>query len=172
MPYSYPAHYASVVNLIKSNFNPANTSIIDIGCGSGTYRDLLPEYTMDGIEVYEKYINDFRLRDRYRNIFNVNVTDYKFSGKTHNLAIMGDVLEHLSVEDAKKVLKGIEDAGISIVVQVPYLYEQGIYDGNEHEIHLQPDLTHEVFLDRYAEFGFSFLTEDSVCGAYYIFRKA
>lgn len=126
---------------------------------------------MDGIEVYEKYIKDFKLRDRYRTIFNTDVTKYEFDGKIHNLAIMGDVLEHLSIEDAKKTLKKIEVAGISIVVQVPYMYEQGIYDGNEHEIHLQPDLTHSVFLSRYSEFGFSFLTEDAVCGAYYIFRK-
>ena len=171
MPYSHPGNHQAVVNLIRANFPVQTTSIIDIGCGCGTYKDLLPEYTMDGIEVYEKYINDFKLRDRYREIFNTDVTKYEFNGKTHNLAIMGDVLEHLGIDDAKKVLKNIETAEMSIVVQVPYMYEQGIYDGNEHEIHLQPDLTHAVFLNRYAEFGFSFLVEDSVCGAYYIFRK-
>lgn len=171
MPYSHPAHYTNVVNLIRANFNPSETSIIDIGCGAGVYRDLLPAYTMDGVEVYEKYINDFKLREKYRTIFNEDVVNFKFTGKKYTLAIMGDILEHLSVEDAKKVLNAIKKANISLIVQVPYLYEQGEYDGNVHEIHLQPDLTHEVFLSRYEEYGFSFLVEDSVCGAYYIFRK-
>lgn len=167
MPYSHPAHYSAVTSLIRGMFSPNTTRIIDIGCGAGVYRDLLSEYTMDGIEVYEKYIRDFNLRSRYREIFNVNVLDFKFVKGNYELAIMGDVLEHLSVEDAKKVLTSIKNANIPILVQVPYMYEQGEYDGNHHEIHLQPDLTREVFFDRYSEFNFQILTEDTVCGAYF-----
>ena len=168
MPYSHPAHYSDVALLVRENFDPSTTSIIDIGAGSGTYRDIFPEYTLDGIEVYEKYINDFRLRARYREIFNTNVLEFT-QWKKYDLAIMGDILEHLSVEDAKSVLSALKKAKVSVLVQIPYLYEQGEYDGNHHEIHLQPDLTREVFMERYAEFGFKFLKDDHVCGAYYAF---
>lgn len=171
MPYSHPAHYPSVVNLIRTNFPSNSTRILDVGVGSGTYRNLLPEYTMDGIEVYSKYIQDFNLESRYRKIFNVDVVDFEFNANEYELVIMGDVLEHLSVVDALNVLKSIKDSGMSLLIQVPYMYEQGIYDGNDHEIHLPSDLTHDVFLDRYSEFGFELLNRDDVCGAYYTFNK-
>lgn len=170
MPYSHPAHYTAVVNLIKENFKPKTTRIIDIGVGSGVYRELLSEYEMDGIEIYEKYIGDFNLIERYDEIFNVDAITFDYT-KKYKLAILGDVLEHMSVEDAKTVLTALKKAGISIVAQIPYEYEQGVYDGNEHEIHLQPDLTPDIFMERYAEFGFELLQSDEVCGAYYSFKK-
>ena len=37
------------------------------------------------------------------------------------------------------------------MVGVPYMYEQGVYEGNIHEIHQQPDLTKDVFLKRYPQ---------------------
>lgn len=167
MPYSHAAHYEAVAKLIRDNFDPATTPIIDIGCGAGAYRNLLPEYTMDGIEIYAKYISDFNLVERYREIFNVDAVSFKYT-KKYKLAIMGDVLEHLSIDDAKTILNNLRKAKIAVIVQVPYEYEQGVYDGNENEIHIQDDLTHALFLERYSEFGFSFLQEDAICGAYYI----
>lgn len=170
MPYSHPAHYAKTVELIKSNFNKDDTYIIDIGVGAGIYRDLLPEYHIDGIEVYEKYINDFNLRSRYDNIFNEDAVDFNYTNK-YNLAIMGDVLEHLKISEAKKILNALVENNTSIITQVPYLYEQGIYDGNIHEVHIQADLTDELFLKRYAKYDFKLLSKDEVCGVYYLINK-
>ena len=65
---------------------------------------------------------------------------------------MGDVLEHLSVSDAKKILSIVKENDILCLVAVPYNYEQGTYMDNVHETHLQPDLTHELFLQRYPDF--------------------
>lgn len=169
MPYSYSAFYSNSAEYIRSNFS-TDDLIIDIGVGSGTYKNIVPEYTLDGIEIYEKYINDFNLRERYRNIYNEDAINFKYTSE-YKLATMGDVLEHMSVEDSKKLLKKLVKNKISILIQVPYMYEQGIYDGNEHEIHIQDDLTHELFLERYSEFGFTTLCRDHICGIYVLLNK-
>ena len=167
MPYSYAAHYNKTIDLIRTTFDPKTSYILDIGVGAGIYRDLLPDYNIDGIEIYKKYINDFKLESRYNHIFNEDAVNFNYN-KKYCLAIMGDVLEHLKISDAKLILNKLVENEISIIVQVPYLYEQGEYDGNTHEIHIQPDLTHEVFIKRYSEYNFKLLCKDNVCGVYYL----
>jgi hypothetical protein len=166
MPYSHPSHYTKIVNLILNSFDPKTSYIIDIGVGAGVYRNLLPNYNMDGIEIYRKYIDDFNLESRYNLIFNEDAVKFNYNTK-YNLAIMGDVLEHLEISEAKLILNKLIENKISVIVQVPYLYEQGEYDGNTHEIHIQSDLTDKVFKERYSEYNFKLLSSDEVCGVYY-----
>jgi hypothetical protein len=64
---------------------------------------------------------------------------------------MGDILEHLTVEDAKSILHKIKVNNQGVMIAVPYLYEQGEEFGNIHETHLQPDLTPEIMLERYPD---------------------
>ena len=55
----------------------------------------------------------------------------------------------MHVHNAQKLLSILHNADKFMLVAVPYLYEQGAWGGNEFEIHLQPDLTKELFLHRY-----------------------
>jgi hypothetical protein len=73
---------------------------------------------------------------------------------------MGDVIEHLSVDDAKKILDSISASNKKCMVAVPYLFEQGEEYGNVHETHLQPDLTHEIFLSRYPQMNLLYKDEN------------
>ena len=76
-----------------------------------------------------------------------NIMTFDFSG--YDYMIMGDVLEHLSVNDATNLLKVIDEKKIKCLVAVPFLYEQGSYEGNHYETHLQPDLTPKIVQQRY-----------------------
>lgn len=58
---------------------------------------------------------------------------------------MGDVIEHLSIEDAKTVLDRLMPLCEEIVVAVPYEYKQESYDDNIFQAHKQPDLTPQIF---------------------------
>ena len=165
MPYSHPSHREAIKQFISDNFDPI-IQILDVGAGAGSYRDLLPNPIMDALEIYAKYIEDFDLKNKYRKVFNENAVSFKY--KRHQLAILGDVVQTLEIEDAKKIFTALRKQGTAIIVQVPFLYEQGPYDGNVNETHIQADLTNEVFLERYAEFDFKLLTLDEVCGVYYI----
>jgi hypothetical protein len=83
----------------------------------------------------------------------------------YDLVIMGDVLEHMTVEAAQLFLSRCEAAHAAVLVLVPFLYEQDACWDNEHERHLQPDLTDAVFNERYP--GFTALRVNGEFGLYF-----
>jgi hypothetical protein len=50
------------------------------------------------------------------------------------------------------------------MIAVPYLYEQGTWEGNVHETHYQPDLTPEIVASRYPELNL--MVGDAIYGYY------
>ncbi len=132
---------------IYDNFDKDST-ILDVGAGRGTYYDLLEgKYKkMDAVEIYQPNITDYELLKKYRSVSCRNIVDFEYDH--YDLIIFGDVIEHLTVEDAQKVLKYAEGRCKNMLVAVPYKWVQ---DGNEnvYEKHIQDDLTHELVLERY-----------------------
>ena len=131
-------------------FDPEEAQVLDVGAGWGKYRDLLPDFQMDAVEVWEPYIREEKLRERYRNVWPIDVVDFaKQSSEAlpvYDLVIFGDVLEHLSRSDAQHVLNAMLSMwhDVEFLVAVPFLHEQGEEDGNPYEVHVQDDLTPEV----------------------------
>jgi cyclopropane fatty-acyl-phospholipid synthase-like methyltransferase len=148
MPYSYTLFKDEVKSHFLKNIHKG-ISILDVGPGCGTYSHLLKEHFpyIDAIEIFENYISQFDLHNKYNNVILGDIRDFDFSD--YDYIIMGDILEHLSVSDARTILDKIEENNIMCMVAIPYLYEQGTYMDNVHETHLQPDLTHDIFMDRY-----------------------
>ena len=82
----------------------------------------------------------------FSNYFNVSVIVISIK---YDYFIFGDIIEHLSIEDATDLLNYINMRKQKCMVAIPFEMEQGEEHGNIHETHLQPDLTHEIFLERY-----------------------
>lgn len=135
---------AEVVAWIREHFSPSAT-ILDVGACDGKWRDYLPEYTMDAVEVWTPSAE--AIKDKYRTVFNENIVGLKY--KKYDLIIFGDIIEHLSVEDAQTVLKYAKGKCKDLIVAVPFLYPQGELYGNPYERHIQDDLTDEIFNERY-----------------------
>lgn len=150
MPSSYNDFKAEIRYFFECTLKP-NTKILDVGPGRGTYRTLLRglPYSMDCIEIYPPYIQHFKLYEKYDNVFEGNIVDFDFTD--YDCIILGDVLEHLSVPDAQKIIKTIQKNKQKCLVAVPYESEQGESEGNIYETHLQPDLTIEIMGERYPE---------------------
>jgi len=155
MPYSFNFFKNEVRDWIQSNVSTSER-ILDVGPGIGTYSDLIRAhgYQIDAVEIFQPYIEKYGLTEKYDTVYcedivNFDITDYDF-------IILGDVLEHLSVEHAKELIDGIVDSGKGCLVAVPYEMEQGEHEGNEHETHLQSDLTEEVMKERYPELQLKF----------------
>ena len=147
MPYSSTAFKEEIKRHILLNIS-ANTKMLDVGPGAGTYGVMLRDhYAIDGLEIHEPYVQKFDLKSIYRNVIIGNVLAFDFIG--HDYIIMGDILEHIPKYEAINLVAKINSAGKKCLIAVPYLYEQGEYDGNVYEIHHQADLTHEIFLERY-----------------------
>lgn len=148
MPYSY----SLFKNVVKQHFIEHvyfDTSIIDCGAGSGGYSELLRDNYpyFDGLEIYPNYITMFNLVDKYKRLIVGDVL--KFDFREYDYAIFGDIIEHLQVEEAQLLLTKLHNVKKKFLVAVPYLFEQAEEYGNKHEIHKQPDLTPEIFLQRY-----------------------
>ena len=106
---------------------------------------------MDAVEVFHPNIINHRRCDLYRNVFWKNIVD--FDWYTHyDVIIFGDVIEHLSVEDARKVIGYAWPRCHEMIVSVPFKFKQGAIYGNDYERHIQDDLTHDLFMERYHGF--------------------
>lgn len=104
-----------------------NAKILDVGFGSGVYSKLLRAFyyqNIDGVDVYGENIKEMGLDKIYDNIFIENILDFDFD--YYDLILMGDVLEHIGLESAKKLLSGFIEGGRcdNIIVSIPYEYEQ------------------------------------------------
>jgi len=148
MPESYAYFKKEVKNYLREYLQIDNR-ILDVGPGIGTYSNLLREfgYKMDCIEIWEPYVHEFNLKEKYDNVFVGNIMDFDFS--EYQFIILGDVLEHLTKEDGVELIEKIHNSGKRCLVAIPYTMEQGEYHGNKYETHLQTDLTLDVMSQRY-----------------------
>jgi len=148
MPYSYGYYKNEIKQHLLSSIG-VHSKILDVGAGCGTYAILLsPEYqNIDAIEIFEDYVERFKLHDLYNHVYIADILDFNFD--SYDYIILGDVLEHMSVADAQMILEKINQNEQKCLVAIPYMFEQGESNGNVFETHLQPDLTHEVFMQRY-----------------------
>jgi hypothetical protein len=65
----------------------------------------------------------------------------------------------MSIEDAQALLQKIYNNHICCMVAIPYKMPQADVGGNEYERHLQEDLTHELFIERYPMMQLLFMNE-------------
>jgi len=152
MPRSTAYFKNETIDYIVKKYNK-NSKILDIGAGIGTYSDLLrPKgfINIDCVEVFEQYVIDYRLNEKYNNVFIGDVTKLEIDFSDYDLIIFGDVLEHIEVESAKNLLNKLLKQ--NLIVSIPFESEQGEHFGNSYEIHLQPDLTLENFFERFKGF--------------------
>jgi hypothetical protein len=123
-------------DIIKEWFSRQDIkTIVDVGAGAGTYPDLLGDkYEWIGIEAFEPYIKEYNLEDKYDKLILDDVRDIELP--KGDCIIFGDVLEHMSKEDASKLLERAERFFEHIVVSIPLGYwPQGAVNGNEYEVH-------------------------------------
>lgn len=136
-----------VCEWIRNNFKP-DAQIFDVGCCDGKWKYLLPEYpNMDGIDAWEP--NCIHCQRMYRKTFHKNIAEFEYGN--YDLIIFGDVIEHMDVPTAQKVLKYASERCKDMIVAVPFEYPQGELYGNPWERHLQADLTPKIFAERYPD---------------------
>lgn len=139
-----------MIEWIKGHFQKGETCL-DVGACDGKWSDLLGGYlTIDAIEIFAPNIHKYKLTDKYRTVYCGDIRGFKY-GQEYDLIIFGDVLEHMTVEDAQAVLKYALPRCRDLIVAVPYQWVNRANYGNKYEIHLQDDLTPELVEQRYPE---------------------
>ena len=139
-----------VCEWIRANF-PHGASCLDVGACDGKWAQLLDGYlTIDAVEVFQKYVYRHNLMEKYRQVYIADIR--KFEYDNYDLIIFGDILEHMTVTEAQTVIRYAWNRCRDMLIAVPYMWEQGAIRHNPYEVHVQPDLTPEIFEKRYPGF--------------------
>jgi hypothetical protein len=144
MPYSYGDYKNEVIHHIIEHTSEYS-KILDVGPGAGTYGSSLKHLDVEALEIFEPYIQMFKLEEIYKKIYIGDIREFDI--EAYDYIILGDVLEHLTIEESKSILNKMSHK--KVMVAVPYLFEQGEEMGNIYETHHQPELTHELMVERY-----------------------
>lgn len=146
MPYSSEQGKDWLANRIAEH---APASILDVGAGAGTYprllAELVPHARFTGIEVHEPYRTMFDLDRLYHELIMEDARDATWPDV--DVVILGDVIEHMAVKDARTLWKRARThAAKAVFVSLPIVpWPQGPMYGNDHEEHLH-DWTHDEVL--------------------------
>ena len=140
MPFSSESgknHIRNIMSKVKKD------KILDIGAGSGTYAKMFPQSELTGIEVWEPYIEEYNLKALYKKLINIDARkiDYSTIGK-FDVAIAGDVLEHMTEIDAQALIQNLKQIADTVIISIPIgYYPQDEYAGNPYEKHITDNWT-------------------------------
>lgn len=117
--------------------------ILDVGPGWGTYSKMLRSGNerWHAVEIHKKYIERFNLNKYYDKIYIADIRSFK-PKEMYDIIICGDVIEHITNEQAKNVLRKLLDHTSYLIISLPLDAEthapRGTGDidwGNPHELH-------------------------------------
>lgn len=126
-------------------------TVLDVGAGQGTYLDIVKSVSPDvvkvhAIEVWEPYIEQFNLRQRYDRVFRMDVREVV--DFYYDLVIFGDVLEHMTEAEAIDVWRRVSSQARWAIIAIPIVhYHQDAINDNPYEVHVEEDWSEERVLD-------------------------
>lgn len=131
--------------------------VLDVGTGQGTYADILrgAVSVIDGIEVWEPYYNEYNLDNKYNRMWRMDarLALPKIITDRYDLVIFGDILEHMTEEEALTCWSEASRISTWGLISVPIIhYPQGAEGGNPYEVHVQDHLTPEHVREVYGPF--------------------
>lgn len=162
--YSNPLGKNEVKNFLQTKLHPG-MKILDMGPGQGTYYNLLGSvYEWSGVEIWPAAVKE--LEGKYKYIYEMDIRNFVYTDY-YDLVIFGDVLEHMTVEDAQKCIATAKENADSILIAFPYDTKQGAIYGNDAEIHIQYNSTPEEFDKNYPGFQRIYYLEQYQYAYYY-----
>jgi cyclopropane fatty-acyl-phospholipid synthase-like methyltransferase len=141
--------------------------MLDVGAGAGTYAHIFaqhfPSVERFAVEAWTPYINEFELQRIYTEVFNHDIREHLYF--TYDIVIFGDVLEHMTKEEALVVWGKVAKKAKYALISIPIVhYPQDVVHGNPFERHIKDDWTHEEVLETFPQIT-DFATSDIV-GSY------
>jgi 2-polyprenyl-3-methyl-5-hydroxy-6-metoxy-1,4-benzoquinol methylase len=132
------------------------TTILDIGAGSGTYYNLLSTikpFVWNGVEAWNSYIDEYKLEEKYNKIYNVDIRQFDWPGCEFDLTIAGDILEHITKEDAIILVERILNHSKTLIISIPIVHmPQDEINGNPYEVHVKDDWSHNEVLETWSSY--------------------
>tara|TARA_R110000803_G_C11984313_1_gene321130 strand:+ start:943 stop:1467 length:525 start_codon:yes stop_codon:yes gene_type:complete len=115
-----------------------NLRVLDIGAGMGKWSSLIRGNTQSihAVEAHAPYIEKFSLRSLYDKVYNQDIRFFNYE-EEYDVAILGDVLEHLEYEDAIETILVLKNKVSCILLTIPITIciQDGSVYGNDYETH-------------------------------------
>lgn len=160
---------AETLAWFTENKNSINR-ILDIGTGCGTYIDLIKfnnnicvDAEWIGVEAWQNYINEFNLTNKYNQIINqdARTLDWNSLGK-FSVVIAGDVLEHMTKDEAIQLVETALNHCDTMIISIPIIHmPQDAVNGNPFEIHVKDDWSHDEVMSTWQPYIKSFYKKSS-----------
>jgi hypothetical protein len=137
------------------------TRILDIGAGCGTYYDLfVNEINLFktchwiAIEAWEPAVIESKLQEKYNSVIIEDVREINWDSLDHiDITFMGDVLEHMTKEQAIDLVDKVMTVSRIGIISIPTKHwPQGAVGGNPFEIHVKDDWTHSEVMDTFQKY--------------------
>lgn len=128
-------------------------TVLDVGAGQGVYLNLIRESLGDkvivsAVEVWQPYIDQFNLENRYDYLYPIDVKD--MISFDYDLVILGDVLEHMPEQDALSLWDRISKEARYAIISIPIIhYHQDAINGNPYEVHVEEDWSTSRVLEKF-----------------------
>jgi cyclopropane fatty-acyl-phospholipid synthase-like methyltransferase len=151
MGFSDPENKPWAAEKIKE-LNPS--TVLDVGAGQGTYldlirRDLGEKVNVTAVEVWEPYIDQFNLVNRYNKVIKDDVRNLE--NFSYDLVILGDIIEHMTEDDAVILWDRISSQAKNAIISIPIIhYHQDAINGNPYEVHVEEDWNTERVLEKFS----------------------
>lgn len=135
--------------------------ILDIGAGSGTYINLIKikhrvctDAEWVGVEAWSEYIDRFDLRSKYNTVINQDARTLNWNRLGHfDVAIAGDVLEHMTKDEAISLVDAVLDHCATLIISIPIIHmPQDAVEGNPYEVHVKDNWSHDEVMDTWADY--------------------
>jgi glycosyltransferase involved in cell wall biosynthesis/2-polyprenyl-3-methyl-5-hydroxy-6-metoxy-1,4-benzoquinol methylase len=142
--YAMPTSFSTGKDVIEKIVRRVkHDRMLDIGCGSGTYAKMFPDAEWTGVEIWKPYIERYDLKSIYKNLINEDVRTWE-TEERFDVAIAGDVLEHMTTEDAKAVVDKLKACADTVIISIPLGYHpQDACEDNPFEAHITDNWTDE-----------------------------
>jgi predicted TPR repeat methyltransferase len=159
MPFSYREGKGYIKKWLGKR-SKSIINVLDLGVGSGTYYNfftkkypLLTHSTWTGVEVWTPYIEKYELKSKYSCLINedIRTVDYTSLGK-FDLTFAGDILEHITKQEAINLVNTILKISSTLIISIPIIhFPQDEYEGNPYEAHIKDDWTHEEMIETFPQ---------------------
>lgn len=138
MPYSVPT-FDSELELYFRQVH--HDCVLDIGPGEGKYGKMLrrvqPETKLIGVEIDPAYVEQYRLREVYDEIWNLDAGELiNDSNRAFDAVIIGDCIEHMRKSMGLDLLNFLVYRSKLIIVKFPLQMLQNAWEGHKSEAHL------------------------------------
>jgi hypothetical protein len=149
MPGSSPLYKREVAAHICAQLG--DDGAVDVGAGMGWWADLIGHGRMDAVEIFAPYIDRYGLAAKYHHVIHSDARGISPASYGWRYAIVGDVLEHMTADEGRRLVSDWTAQGCRLMVAVPFMSPQPGSEENGHEEHLQADLSADVMAARYPE---------------------